>query len=441
MTSRTAQMVRSVGVLAVLIAVLLLGSLVRSGVASAVARHGHRTVVHRKHHRKSRHHRRAHHKRRGHRRAGKTHHQSAHPQSRHDARRRSDPEACAASRAQELAEMAIRQSACWKPFSANSPFNTPLLPRPQLISRSAIIRAHMEQYHWTVQGSSSQSRTGFTLAAQEGTRPLYFASPHDPLVTVRCWERYGPSSCPERHGQPLLLMRLHIPGGARPADNSDAHMSIIETATGNEYDFYDTSVSRDGFEAGVASISNATTAEGINQDVSAAGFALSAGLLRPSELASGYIGHALVMSIPCVSAQGPSVGFAWPADGGWGQQCGDYWDESAATAPAIGQLFKLNMTGDQIARTGAPAWEQEIMTALSHFGAYAEDTNGSAYRNETMQILTQDESSWTNLHERNQWAAVIHQFGGRDGMLASAVPIPVSRLEVVAPCAVRWTCQ
>ena len=41
-------------------------------------------------------------------------------------------------------------------------------------------------------------------------------------------------------------------------------------------------------------------------------FALSAGLVRPAELAAGQINHALVVTVPCVNATGPK-GFAWPA--------------------------------------------------------------------------------------------------------------------------------
>ncbi|HEX4010505.1 MAG TPA: hypothetical protein VHX62_10875, partial [Solirubrobacteraceae bacterium] len=164
-----------------------------------------------------------------------------------------------------------------------------------------------------------------------------------------------------------------------------------------------------------------------------------AGLLRPSELASGHIDHALVMTIPCTSANGANVGYSWPATGGWGEFCGQYWNESATGAPGIGQLFKLNMTDAQIAASGAPTWEQTIMTALAHYGAYAEDTEGS-WHNEGMYILTQDPISFTSIGQPNAWTNTINALGGRNNTLNSAVPIPTNKLEIIDPCVVEHTC-
>ena len=342
-----------------------------------------------------------------------------------------------AHRAATLLHMGAHQPSCWKPFAPSSPFNTLLPAHPRAARRNALVRQHLRSYRWTLQASSSQSRRGFTLTADAGTRPVYFARPSDPLVTVRCWERYGPTSCPTRDGRPLTTMRIHVPPGVRPASNTDAHMTVVETASRREYDFYDAGYAGGAFSAGVTAIENVLNASGTRAGVSAASFALTAGLLRPSELASGRIGHALVVTVPCTDAEGAHVGYSWPAAGGWGQKCGDYWHERAGSAPAIGQLFQLRMTPAQIRRSRAPRWEQTIMTALARYGAYAEDTNGGGFRNEGMDIVMQDQ---TNLHQRNQWASVISRLGGRQGTLSSAVPIPVSRLQVVAPCAVRRHC-
>ena len=216
-------------------------------------------------------------------------------------------------------------------------------------------------------------------------------------------------------------------------------MTIVETDTGNEYDLWHASISGSTITADTGAEMNTNTSDGTGDGGDAASLALTGGLLRPSELASGHINHALVISVPCTNANGANVGYSWPASGGWGETCGDYWTETASSAPTIGALFKLNMTDTQIANSGAPAWQQTIMTALAHYGAYAEDTNGS-WNNNTMGIIMQDPASFTNIGQTNQWAKVISQFGGRNGALSSNVAIPASRLQVVDPCVVRGTC-
>jgi hypothetical protein len=80
------------------------------------------------------------------------------------------------------------------------------------------------------------------------------------------------------------------------------------------------------------------------------------------------------------------------------------------------------------------------MTALAHYGAYIEDTDGTSDHYEGMDIITQDPASWTSLGQPNQWAGVISQLGGSNGALTSSVPIPVSRLRLVSTCITQGTC-
>ena len=121
------------------------------------------------------------------------------------------------------------------------------------------------------------------------------------------------------------------------------------------------------------------------------------------------------MTVPCTSANGANVGYSYPATGGWGEACGDYWNESATGAPELGQLLRLNLTDQQIAASPAPAWQKTIMTALSHYGAYIEDTDGSW--DSGVNVITQDSESWTDLGQPDQWAALAKQYGTANGML------------------------
>ena len=81
------------------------------------------------------------------------------------------------------------------------------------------------------------------------------------------------------------------PRGPQPENGTDAHLTVIESATGQEYDFWEASISGSTISAGSGSVVNANTGNGLGAQGDAANFALTAGLLRPSELASGVIDH------------------------------------------------------------------------------------------------------------------------------------------------------
>lgn len=327
-----------------------------------------------------------------------------------------------------------QQSPCWEPFTAGSPFNTRLPTHAKAAADNGRVHQHMATYGWSLDGSAH----GFSFSG-DGTRPVYFARPSDPTMTVRCTSEEGPTTCQGANDVDVDGARIHVPAGARPGDNWDAHMIVIETASGDEYDLWHARISGKTIVAGTGSEENVNTSDGTADSGDAAAFALTAGLLRPSELASGHIDHPLVITVPCTNANGPHVGYTWPATGGWGEYCGEYWKEEAANAPEIGQLLQLNMTDRQIARSGAPAWERTIMTALAHYGAYIEDTNGS-WHDDGMYIESQDPASWTNLGEADQWKQAVQRLGGHGTTLSSGVSIPVSRLQVVNPCVPRGTC-
>jgi hypothetical protein len=305
---------------------------------------------------------------------------------------------------------------------------------PKLASDNAAVQQHMATYGWKLEGLTAAFSIGYA-----DSRPVYFASPSDPVMTIVCTEEEGPNTCQGANKVNINGARIHVPAGAKPGNNWDSHMTIVETDTGQEYDMWRTTVSGSTITTWLGSMSNTSTSTGLGEEGDAADFALTAGLLRPSELASGQINHALVIDLPCTDGHGRTVGYAWPATGGWGEACGDYWNETPTGAPTIGQLFKLDMTDAQIAASGAPRWEQTIMTALAHYGAYAEDTNGS-WRDENIHIFTQDPASWTNLGQADQWASTINALGGHGDTLTSPIPIPTNKLQTIDPCIPQGTC-
>jgi hypothetical protein len=321
------------------------------------------------------------------------------------------------------------QPACWHPFSGGA-FNTELSATPELAPNSAAVVSHMTSYDWTIGNGS-----GFSLGA--GSRPVFFASASDPEMNIVCTNAEGAGSCTGANGVNVGGQTIRVPAGLSAASNTDGHLTVIE-ANGDEYDFWEASISGSTLSAGTGSVVNANTGDGLGGQGDAANFALTAGLLRPSELASGVINHALVVTVPCTDANGASVGYSYPATGGWGETCGDYWNESPTGAPLLGQLLRLNMSDAQIAASPAPAWQKTIMTALAHYGAYIEDTDGTY--DAGVDVITQDSDSWTDLGETDQWAALATQYGDANGQLSSNAPIPVSDMQVVNACVALARC-
>jgi hypothetical protein len=322
------------------------------------------------------------------------------------------------------------QPACWRPLAGSSTFNTELPASPQLAPNSSSVVNHMLSLGWSFGGSTS----GYGVP-RDGTHPVYFARSSDPLKTIKCRFLYGPGSCTGPNGSTINGMRIHVPAGAQPEADSDSHMTVIETGSGEEFDFWEADVTSSTISVSTGAEINADTSSGLGSQGDAAGFALSAGLLRPSELASGHINHALVVSVPCTDAVGADVGYTWPASGGWGSTC----PTAASSAPELGQLIALHMTSAQIARYHAPAWQKTIMTALAHYGAYIEDVNGGP-SNTGIYVLTQGTQSWTSLGLPDQWSKVARKFGFSQPTLTSRVAIPTRDLEMVNTCVTRRTC-
>ena len=220
------------------------------------------------------------------------------------------------------------QPSCWTPFTAGSPFNTLLPADPKLAADSAAVQQHMATYGWAL----DQSNTSFSLD-DSGSRPVFFATPSDPVMRIHCTDISGPNTCQGADGINIDGAQINVPAGARPDSNTDAHMTIIEPATGVEYAMWDPSVSGSTITAGTGAEINVNTSNGLGSAGDAANFALTAGLLRPSELASGQINHALVVTVPCTNATGFHVGYTWPALGGFGQPCDHGFNQSDSDAP------------------------------------------------------------------------------------------------------------
>ena len=317
--------------------------------------------------------------------------------------------------------------ACWRPFADESPFNRRLPAAPRQVSDSTRIAG-------TVAGWGPGLRFGVGNAdtADDYNHPLYFSARSNPVYRVNCVSFGG--QC-EIDGK-----RLRIPNLARPAGGSDGHLAVIDQRDGWEYDLWQVADKPAGggridVAWGGRTRIGTEDAMGLRAGGTAAGFALSAGVIRPAELRSGEIDHALFMTVSCTN--GSSV---FPAGDNSGAVC-----SSRSGAPAMGQHFYLEMSEGEIDALAAPAWQKTILRALARYGMFVGDTGGPGWG-----IKIESGSSFTSFGKPDPWVGVARH--------ASLVPSPRndgtvrymfdmestldwgSELRVAAPCVSRGRC-
>jgi hypothetical protein len=320
---------------------------------------------------------------------------------------------------------------CWRPYDSGSPFNTVIPSNPTLSPNSGSEVANMEQYDYTFDGNSSSMQY-----TSDGSRPVYYATDSDPLVTINCTAYWGPNTCQGWNGIPIDNIQIHIPSGAQPESDWDHHMIVVDTTTDTEYDFERASWSSSNVLTVWSGSEEPLDGTGLGGGADAADFGLLGGTISAAQLASGTINHALAVSVPC------TTGYVYPATMANGQPCSDV-NQSPTNALPLGALLQLNMTPTQIAATHAPKWEQTIMTAMATYGMYANDTNGSPDPT-NIEFENQDDTQYTSLGMKPQMADLFQSLGaqsiGSGTWLLDGVQIPVSKLRVIDPCVVQGTC-
>ena len=307
--------------------------------------------------------------------------------------------------------------ACWRPYGSRSPFNVRIPSSPRISPESSAIVSYAVSHHWAF----NPDRHGrFTIGAG-GSRPVYWSGRGDPLVSVTC---QGGHSC--QRG-----MRVHIPQGARPADQGDAHMTVIDQAAGREYDFWKASTPEHGsmtVSSGNGIRIGAGIGTGLGGVAEAANLGLAGGLIRAPELMAGVINHALAITAECVQRQD-----VWPSpvDGKGDSMC-----PAGGAGPHFANLLQLNMSDAEIAATHAPRWQRAVMRAMAHYGMYVVDTNSPG--NPELSVIMEDDLSFTSFGRTGAMGSFVRSAGGTDGVVG--VPIDVSRLRVIAPCVPRRAC-
>lgn len=319
--------------------------------------------------------------------------------------------------------------ACWRPFSAESPFNRKLPPSPRQVTTSPLIGLTTVGL-----GAGPNFEAGNAGTTDDFEHPVYFSSKDDPVYRVHCVNFGG--SC-EIAGD-----RVRIPRRALPAGGSDGHLGVIDQANGWEYDFWQ--VQERSPDGGRLAISfggrtriGSPGADGLGSNATAAHFATSAGAIRPEELRTGLIDHALFMTVPCTN--GRSV---WPAGEGAGTRCSKL-SSTGAAAPAMGQHFFLQMSNREIENLAVPRWQKTIFLAMANYGLFVGDTGGGGWG---LKLWTGSPGPgapdpWVQLANRLN----VPTYSAGDGTTRYGFDMREAfdwslRLRVAAPCVSRRTC-
>ena len=277
-------------------------------------------------------------------------------------------------------------------FAGEAWVNAPLDPAAALDSGSGAMVARAV--------APEAARANLANSAEWGI-PVAYAGEASPRSKVGC----------ERFFCEVGFPPQRIPAYAAPSSGSDRHLAVIDEAAGTELDMWLARRDGDGFTAGSRWVLPAGESalncpgDGPCGGAIAANLPLTAGAVRPEEIAAGRIPHALAITLPATRSGPP----ACPAAGSDGAT-----DDPAAIP--IGARLRLPPDAD-IGALGLSPWQAAIARALQEYGAYVVDTGGS--------LAVRAES--TRLRGYDAW--------NRAGVTAddpSLSAIPWSRLQVLA---------
>jgi hypothetical protein len=325
-----------------------------------------------------------------------------------------------------------RPGDCWRPYSDSSPFNqTVPAGAPRADGSGQMVGGLLDGGPVTqlVFGGDPQ---------RDGGVSVYWSQPSDPVYTLHCTKDWG--NCP-LEGQQIHLPAGALPTGgfATPGNVHDAHLTVMDQASGWEYDmWYVTGESGNTIDFGWGGKTR-IDGDGLGSGAVAAGYGSLAGSISPEELQDGLIDHALAMVVPCTDSK------VYPAQG-TGISCSDAGLPDSLAIP-MGSHFQLAMTKGAIRRLNVPAWKKTILTALSTYGAYVSDTTGVA---DQWGFETESGWSYTSLGQQDPWVqwaksrGVQPQDFNHNGYaeywfdLASGVNW--HRMRVLSPCTADGSC-
>jgi hypothetical protein len=314
--------------------------------------------------------------------------------------------------------------ACWRPYAATSPFNSPIPADPRIAPRSQQIVKRLLGF-----GPVGHIEAGQAATSDDWGHPVYNSNKRDPVFTVKCTDFGG--RCP------LSGVHVRIPDRALPSGGKDAHMTVVDLRNGWEYDFYRVQGKPRGGGRLTVGSGGRTRLDGIGlgSDAVAAGFGSLAGLLRPEELGAGRIDHALFLVAYCDSGT-----HVYPAAKN-GAGCSSAGLPNT-DAPPMGARFQLAMSDDQIEDLDAPDWKKAVLRAMARYGMYVGDTGGSSWG-----LKEESGVSYTSFGRPDPWVTLAHRIDapvdtdtGRHVLNLRKGVDWARYLRVIDPCVTRGSC-
>jgi hypothetical protein len=265
-------------------------------------------------------------------------------------------------------------------FSSASPFHTTVAT---LKTNGAVVLPQAAMASLWSQGTPSED-----LSVTSYMYPVYVSQSSDPVKTFTCPNQW--TGCDANN------LQIHIPIGAVPEPQSDAHIAIIDTTQNLEVDGWACTVSPTTVACvwGGEHPFGGTGLEDVGSTSVKAGYAAGLFEITAQELLNGHIDHALGLNTSCLN--NPTV---YPADqnaNGTDSSCG------ATGPPSYGDMIHLLWTPAQISASSYSAECKTVLTALATYGAYTYDTG-----NYGLALLTQHQLSYTAVGQVSPWATTI----------------------------------
>jgi hypothetical protein len=251
-----------------------------------------------------------------------------------------------------------------------SPQATPFAPTSvwnQALSDDAALDSQSPAY---VSDLLSQiASAGLWMNTYQYSTPVFTVPADQPNVIVKL----DTASSPQATALRATWLQVPIPSNAKAAAGTDEHMVISQPSTDRMWEFWKMARQSDGWHAQWGgSMNNASTNPGYftspgpsNWGATATSLPLLGGLIRPAELASGHIDHAIAIAIPQTRAQY----FTWPAQRTDGQVY-------STTAIPEGQRFRLDPSLNLSAIPMSPMVRM-IAVAAQKYGMIVRDKSGS----------------------------------------------------------------
>jgi hypothetical protein len=265
-------------------------------------------------------------------------------------------------------------------FSSSSPFHTTVAA---LKANGAVVLPQSAMASLWSQGISNQD-----LSITSWMYPVYVSLSTDPIKTFTCGNQGG--------GCDANNVQIHIPAGAVPEPQADAHIAVLDTTQNLEVDGWACTVSPTTVDCqwGGEHPFGGTGLEDVGSTSVKAGYAAGLFEITAQELLNGQIDHALGLDTNCLN--NPTV---YPAD-----QHANGTDESCGVTgpPSYGDMIHLLWTPSQIAASSYSAECKTVLTALSTYGAYTYDTG-----NYGLALLAQHQLSYTAIGQVSPWQTTI----------------------------------